>query len=426
VVTSLTSFRRAKIANTRTIFWPPSDQSFISSRYRPFAVPGVPPVPLIRLKKYAIESRTAETRYSATSKVSVNIFRDYILDKPFQKGLTFIKAKVSGLGVKFKPMKAEFNAEELNLIKLAQEYSDPDKARTLLESMRWPHGATCPHCKAKEPYKITPKETSKRPARQGLYKCRECRKQFTVTVGTIFEDSHIPISKWLMAIFILCSSKKGISAHQLHRMLGITYKTAWFMAHRIRFAMTEGPLSELLEGTVEVDETYVGGKPRHGDPKNPKGGYRKDSRKVPVVALVQRKGKVRANVIPKVNQDNLRRFIGGNISKSAFVNTDEALVYRRMFDEYDRHDAVNHGEKEYARTNADGSSSHVNSAESFFSLLKRGVMGAFHHVSPEHLHRYVNEFSFRWNNRSISDGERLEAAVEMVEGKRLTYRQTAQ
>src|SRR5688572_30561090 len=189
-------------------------------------------------------------------------------------------------------MKTGFDAEELNLMTLAQDYSDPDKARNLLETLRWPEGATCPHCKAKNPYKIEAKPGSK--TRKGLYKCRECRKQFTVTVGTIFEDSHIPISKWLMAIFIICSSKKGISAHQLHRMLDITYKSAWFMAHRIRFGMNEGPLADLLTGAVEIDETYIGGKPRHGDPKpEPGEGYKKNSRKVPVVALVQRDGKAR-------------------------------------------------------------------------------------------------------------------------------------
>src|SRR5256712_6948937 len=182
-----------------------------------------------------------------------------------------------------KTEKAGLDGEDLNLIKLAQEYSDNDKARELLESLRWPNGPTCPHCgndgKAKSIYTITPKAASDRPARKGLYKCGACRKQFTVTVNTIFEDSHIPIGKWLMAIFLLCSSKKGMSAHQLHRMLDITYKSAWFMAHRIRFAMGEGPLAELLKGTVEIDETFVGGKGNMDT---------KHIRKTPVVALVQR------------------------------------------------------------------------------------------------------------------------------------------
>jgi transposase-like protein len=158
------------------------------------------------------------------------------------------------------------SSEEITLVSLAQQYGDNDKARELLESLRWPNGPVCAHCKngpgeqSKAIYAITPKADSKRPARKGLYKCGACRKQFTVTVGTIFEDSHIPIGKWLMAIFLLCSSKKGMSAHQLHRMLDITYKSAWFMAHRIRFAMNEGALADLLKGTVEIDETFVDGK----------------------------------------------------------------------------------------------------------------------------------------------------------------------
>jgi transposase-like protein len=316
----------------------------------------------------------------------------------------------------------EFDAEELNLITLAQEYSDEDKARGLLESLRWPNGPVCPHCKAEKPYTLTPKPDSKKPGRKGLYKCRECRKQFTVLVGTIFSDSHIPISKWLMAIFIICSSKKAVSAHQLHRMLDMTYKSAWFMAHRIRFAMVEGPLAEMLNGTVEVDETYVGGKKRHGDPE-PTGGYRKNTKKVPLVAAVQRGGKVRTQTMPKVTGKNLKQFVNANVHKASFINTDELMAYRNMFHDYERHDAVNHGLKEYARRNADGSESHTNTAESFFSLLKRGIVGAFHHVSPEHLHRYATEFEFRWNNRKRTDGERMEAAIGMVEGKRLTYRQ---
>src|SRR6266404_9568376 len=186
---------------------------------------------------------------------------------------------------------ANLEPEDLNLIKLAREYSDNDKARELLESLRWPDGPVCPHCandgKSKSIYTITPKPDSDRPARKGLYKCGACRRQFTVTLGTIFEDSHIPIGKWLMAFFLLCSSKKGMSAHQLHRMLDITYKSAWFMAHRIRFAMGEGPITELLKGTVEIDETFVGGK---GDQRT------KYIRKTPLVAAVERKGRVRSTV----------------------------------------------------------------------------------------------------------------------------------
>jgi transposase-like protein len=292
-----------------------------------------------------------------------------------------------------KTKKGLLSSEDLNLIKLAQEYSDNDKARELLESLRWPNGPVCPHCandgKSKSIYTLTPKPDSKRPARKGLYKCGACRKQFTVTVGTVFEDSHIPIGKWLMAIFILCSSKKGISAHQLHRMLDITYKTAWFMAHRIRFAMGEGALAELIKGTVEIDETFVGGK---GDRRT-------------------------------IASRNLRSCLNECAKKDTIINTDQAGVYIGLNRQFMRHNVVNHSIKEYARRNVDGSNAHVNTAESFFSLIKRGIVGSFHHVSREHLHRYASEFQFRWNNRNITDGERMEVAIEQVVGKRLTYKQ---
>ena len=188
-------------------------------------------------------------------------------------------------------MKRKLDTEELNLITLAKEYSDENKARQLLEQLRWPDGPVCPHCKnckEKPIYTLKPKSSSKSPAREGLYKCGACRKQFTVLVGTVFSDSHIPISKWLMAMFIICSSKKSISAHQLHRMLDITYKSAWFMTHRIRFAMNEGSAAALLNGTVEVDETFVGGKGERGT---------LNLRKTPLVALVERDGKARTRVI---------------------------------------------------------------------------------------------------------------------------------
>ena len=154
------------------------------------------------------------------------------------------------------------NGDGINLVELIQRFSTEEEARAYLEGLRWPKGPVCPHCDSTEAYKLTPKPTSKRPARAGLYKCKACRKQFTVTVGTIFEGSHIPLSKWLITIHLMCASKKGISAHQIHRMIGVTYKSAWFMCHRIRYAMTQDPLRSKLSGTVEVDETYVGGKKR--------------------------------------------------------------------------------------------------------------------------------------------------------------------
>ena len=309
-------------------------------------------------------------------------------------------------------MKKDFDPDELNLITLASEYSDNDKARELLESLRWPKGAICPHCQFNEVYKIVPKPGST--TRKGLYKCAACRNQFTVTVGTIFEDSHIPISKWLMAIFILCSSKKSVSAHQLHRMLKLTYKSAWFMAHRIRYAMApENPLGKLLSGTVEVDETFVGGK---GDMKT------RSQRKTPVVALIQRDGDMVTKVVSSVTQKNLREVLGQCVDKSAIVNTDDSGASRGTVKPYAAHHVVNHSKKEYVIHMPDGSKAHVNTCESFFSLLKRGVYGSWHHVSREHLPKYADEFGFRWNHRKSTDGARAVAAIKATEGKRLTYR----
>src|SRR5881396_3192293 len=181
-------------------------------------------------------------------------------------------------------------------------------ARDLLESLRWPNGAVCPKCGGDNPYLLTPKPTSKRPGRKGLWKCRKCRKQFTVTVGTIFEDSHIPIGKWLLAIHLLCASKKGMSAHQLHRMLGLTYKSAWFMAHRIRHAMTKPPLVDKLRGIVEADETFVGGKPenRHVGKRAPA------PPKIPVLSLVERGGDVRSFPVPNVTGETLKAALRKN------------------------------------------------------------------------------------------------------------------
>jgi transposase-like protein len=298
-------------------------------------------------------------------------------------------------------MKDNFSAEELNLIELAEQYSDDHKARELLEHIRWPNGPICPHCKndgqSKAIYRLKAKWTSKAPAREGLCKCGACRKQFSVTVGTVFEASHIPISKWLMAIFILCSSKKSVSSHQFHRMLKITYKTAWFMTHRIRYGM--GPNNKdtsKLKGVVEVDETFVGGV---GDRKT------KVIRKTPVVALIERGGQMRTKVVSNVTARNLKFVISGCVDTSAIINTDDSAVYRKQLNAYAGHDIVNHSKKQYAIKKADGSLAHVNTCESFFSLLKRGVHGSWHHVSREHLPKYAVEFAFRWNHRHTTDGD---------------------
>ena len=310
-------------------------------------------------------------------------------------------------------MKTKFDADELNLITLAREYQDEDKARELFESWRWPDGKPiCPHCKHDEAYAMKSKKDTKNKMRSGLYCCSACRKTFTATVGTVMEDSHLPISKWLMAIFLISSSKKGMSAHQLHRMLKITYKAAWFMCHRIRFAF--GDDGEKLKGIVEADECFIGGR---GEART------NFLRHVPVMALIERGGKAKTRVVASVSQKNLGAVLAECVDTSAIVNTDDHPGYKAPLKKYARHDVVNHSKEEYHRVNPDGTISTTNGAESFFSLLKRGVYGSWHHVSREHLPKYANEFAFRWGTSKLTDGARMAAAVPLFGGKRLMYRQ---
>lgn len=291
-------------------------------------------------------------------------------------------------------------------------YTNEAAARKYLERMRWPDGPVCPHCGSIDrAHKIKNKA-----ARPGLWFCAECRKQFTVTVGTLYERSKIPLHKWLLATHFLCSSKKGMSAHQLHRMLGVTYKTAWFMAHRIREAMRE-PSTGQMGGngaTVEVDETYIGGKRRGLKPNGVKVGV---SDKEPVVALVERGGRVRSMHVPRVGSDSIRAVLRRELAKDSHLRTDQAMFYRRIGEEYLSHERVNHGLHEYVRGDA-----HTQTVEGYFSILKRGINGVYHHVSVTHLKRYLGEFDFRYNYRKISDAERAVIALKGIEGKRLTYR----
>ncbi|HXY21958.1 MAG TPA: IS1595 family transposase [Burkholderiaceae bacterium] len=295
----------------------------------------------------------------------------------------------------------------------APHFHDETKAREYLESLRWPNGPICPHCgSVKTPYKLEGK--SHRP---GLWKCVGCHEQFTVTVGTVFERSKIPLSKWLTATYLLCSSKKGMSSHQLHRTLGITYKTAWFMTHRIREAMKDGSGTLLggpgTSGIVEADETYLGKTTGQG-----KGPHL--SKKEKVVALVEREGRVRAFHVPSVTVNTLKPILEGQIAQSARVMTDEAQHYKKAAESFANHEKVNHGVKEYVRGDVT-----TNSVEGYFGILKRGLSGTYQHVSPAHLKRYVEEFSFRYNNRvalGIEDAQRAANALKQIEGKRLTYR----
>jgi len=335
--------------------------------------------------------------------------RDYLLSKRMDSGCPTLLARI----VRMNTCKSK--ADEAILRRFARAYGDEAKARKLLESLRWPNGPVCPHCKntgEKCISKLQAKSQSRKGVRHGVYFCGACRRQFTVTVGTVMERSHIPISKWLMALFLLCSSKKSLSANQIHRMIGVTYKTAWFLCHRIRLAMTPNELVQpKLTGTVEVDEAFVGPK---GKPKTP------------VVALVERKGEARVKVIASVTQKNLGVALCEFVSKEAVVNTDEHPGYKNPLKQWKEHHAVNHSHGEYQRRNPDGSKASTNTAESFFSLLKRALIGAWHHISREHLHRYANEFAFRWNTRHDTDGGRLEKFAGWIEGKRLTFHQVSQ
>lgn len=331
----------------------------------------------------------------------------------------------------------------MNLMDLAEQFHSPDKARAYLERVCWPDGPICPHCGVEnEAYRLAPKTKTPREIeyetkdelrtrcvrkqREGLWKCSGCHKQFTVTVGTIFEDSHIPLNKWLLAIHLVCSSKKGMSAHQLHRMLGVTYKSAWFMAHRIRHAMTQEPLASKLSGVVEADETYIGGKRRRHMPHATKPGERAQDRlspfadKAAVFSVLQRDGRVRSTHLDRVTAHNLKSAIREVCAPDAHVITDDARLYSGLHKER-RHSSVNHSAKEYVRWE-DGVCITTNAIEGFFANLKRGVNGTYHHVSKTHLHRYLSEFDFRHNSRKMNDSDRRETAIRGFAGKRLMYR----
>ena len=307
-------------------------------------------------------------------------------------------------------------------------FQNPDKAREYLERIQWPHGPVCPHCGVVgQHYQLDGKAH-----RPGLWKCKDCREQFTVTVGTVFERSKIKLNVWLQAVLLLCSSKKGMSAHQLHRTLGVTYKTAWFMAHRIREAFRDAMPGIMggEGGPVEVDETYI------GKSKGGRGRRFRDGPKVQgtggvhlrkVVSLVDRKGATRSFHIANIDAKNLRPILMKHIAKKATVYTDNAGHYKRMglAEHFASHETTNHYIGEYARPGG----IHSNTVEAYFGLLKRGLYGTYHHVSEAHLQRYLQEFDFRYTNRTaqgVNDTERAIKALGQIQGKRLTYRRTVQ
>ena len=290
-------------------------------------------------------------------------------------------------------------------------FQDPEKAREYLEALRWPHGAVCPHCgSAEQHYKLQGQAH-----RPGLWKCKDCREQFTVTVGTLFADSKVPLNKWLQAAFMMASSKKGISAKQLERMLGVTYKTAWFMAHRIREAMTsDGGLLGNDGGPVEVDEAYW------GNVNKQRRGARGWAHKMKVVSLVERDGQKRSFHVANVNHKTVGPILREQVAKKARIMTDDTSVYDKVGKEFASHEKVNHSAGEYSRGDVT-----TNTVESSFAILKRGLYGTFHSVSEKHLQRYANEFDFRWNYRAklgYTDAQRADAMLRGIAGKRLTYR----
>jgi transposase-like protein len=290
-------------------------------------------------------------------------------------------------------------------------FHDEAAAFAHLEALLWPNGPVCPHCGS-----VSGKHYDLRKTRLGLRKCSDCRKQFTVKVGTVFESAHVPLHKCLQAVHLLCSSKKGISSHQLHRVLQVQYKTAWFLSHRIREAMRSGALAPMggPGAVVEVDETFIGNKP--GAPV--KRGY---GHKNAVLSLVDRKsGEVRSFHVDGTKASDLVPIIKANVAKETAIMTDEAGQYHNLGADFASHESVNHGKEEYVRGDV-----HTNTVEGFYSVFKRGMKGVYQHCKEKHLHRYVAEFDFRYTNRSArgcEDQERATRALSGICGKRLTYR----
>ena len=318
-------------------------------------------------------------------------------------------------------------------------FQDADIAREHLEKQRWPEGPVCPHCAATSNDVKAIKGARSRPSkrnpngveRKGLFQCNKCRKQFTVTVGTVFERSKIPLNKWLAATFLMTSSKKGISAHQIHRTLGVTYKSAWFMMHRIREAMGEtvessGPLGG--DGmTIEADETYIGKRDvpyvspqrKYRGPVT-KSGKSGGAQKRTVVSLVERGGRVRSFHVRIATKKQVRDILVRNASRKSKLYTDESRLYTTTGQEFAKHETVHHSSKEYVRGDV-----HTNTIENVFSVFKRGMLGVYQHCGEAHLFRYLREFDFRYNRRTklgYSDLMRFNALLGAIGGKRLTYR----
>jgi transposase-like protein len=311
-------------------------------------------------------------------------------------------------------------------------FHDENKARAHLERIRWPEGPYCPHCGNADPEMITKMQGKSH--RPGVYQCNECRKPFSVTVGSVMERSHIPLHKWVMGFHLMAASKKGVSAHQLMRTLGLgSYRTAWFMAHRIRECMKEevgdtGPLGGRGK-VIEADETYIGKRetPRVRNkysPKPTKRGKNGSAEKRVILGLVERGGHARSFHIQQATKSEVREIIVKNVSRQSTLMTDESNIYPTIGEEFAAHRTVKHSAREYVR-----GSIHTNTIENLWSVFKRGMVGVYQHCGEAHLHRYLAEFDFRYNRRSgvgVSDAERAADAVRGAAGKRLTYQQTGE
>jgi transposase-like protein len=278
----------------------------------------------------------------------------------------------------------------MNLSDLARDFQSEDECIAYFEKMRWPSGAECLACESKRISHITTTGKTKKIRR--LLECLECGKQFSATCNTVFHDSHIPLRKWFLAIQLLSQAKKGMSSSQIGRTIGVSYKTAWHMTHRIREAMDAALGNYQLQGTVEIDETYIGGKPR----KDLKTGMHVVRPKIPVIGMVERHGSMRFQKMAKVRSADVKVLIGKTVSKSAQVMTDESSIYDSgiPIQLRGKHKTINHSSRQYVNGFI-----HTNTVEGAFGLLKRGIVGSYHRLSYKHLQRYLNEFEFRWNNR---------------------------
>ena len=293
-------------------------------------------------------------------------------------------------------------------------FHDEAKAREWLEARVWANGRVCPHCGVVDQSTLLKGKTT----RPGLYQCNGCREPFTVTIGTLYERSKIPLHTWLAVTHLMMASKKGMSALQISRMIARPYKTVWFLCHRIRESLKASPDLAPMGGAqkvIEADETYVGGKAKNR-------AHRKPAPKQAVFSLVERDGNVRSFHMAQVSSKTLAPIIAANVNKASSLMTDESTLYPKLGEGFSYHGTVNHSANEYARAYF----WHTNTVEGYFSLLKRAVFGTYHHVSEAHLHRYTAEQDFKWNTRKVTDFQRFDQSIDGIVGKRLTYRRPDQ